>query len=99
MERNANSLMISVQRLEREPNPSRLGGTRHLHLPPQHPQKGREGAVTPLQEMFATSTGTTVNATADSTVHLNIRRTQTHGPAAPTLLAGLMMKKTLLMQP
>ena len=92
--RNANFLMISVQRLEREPYHSRLAGTRHPHLRLLHPELVREGTVTPLREMFATSTGTLVSVTADLTVHLNIRRTPTHSPAAPTLPAGLKMRKT-----
>ena len=95
MGRNANFLMMSAQHLEREPSHSRLGKTRHLHLPLPHLEPSRERAVTPFPEMFATSTGTPVSATADLTVHLNIRKTPTHSPAAPTLPAGLKMKRVL----
>ena len=93
--RIANSLTISVQRLEQEPPRVHLGRTRCL-LP--HPEHGREGAVTPHREPFATSTGIPVSATAGSTVPLDIKRTPNHNLTTPTLPAELKMKKTLRTQ-
>ena len=99
MVRNASSLTILVQRLEREPHHDRLARTlnRHHHLP--HPGPAREGAEIMHQEMFATFIGIADNAIADSIVHSNIKRTPTHSPAKPIPPAKTKTKTTPQTQP
>ena len=97
--RNASSLTISIQRPEREPHRNHLGEVHHPHLPPPHPEPAREGVATPHREMFATSIGTPVSATAGLTAHLDIRKTLPHDPATLTLLMELGMRKTQRIQP
>ena len=98
MERNANFLTISTQRLEQEPHRSHPGRTHRLHLPLPHPEPDREGPAFLLRETSATSTGIPDNAIVGLTARLDIRRTPTHSLAVPMLLVELKMVKTLRMQ-
>ena len=84
--------MISVQRLD-------LDRTLHLHLhlPLPHPEAGREGMVTPLREMSATSIGIPVSVTGGLIAHLDIR-TPIHNLATQTLPVEPKMRKMLRTQ-
>ena len=93
--RNANSLTISVQHLEREPNCTHLSRIHHPHPLLLRPGLARGGAIGPHRKMFATSIGIPVSATVGLTAHSDTRRTLPRNLVAPTSPMEWAMRKAL----